>query len=91
VNGERVSLDASVAATVAGGDVFAARARAIDRRHHPPPWPRRATPEPDDTDTPIELNPPMVVDVRADEIASPVGGGSARARLVRYGARGPVK
>jgi putative flavoprotein involved in K+ transport len=72
VNGERISLDASVAANVAAGDIFAARARAmvddiIRRRGLDAP-----PPESDDTGAPFELNPPMTLDLRAHEIASVV-------------------
>jgi putative flavoprotein involved in K+ transport len=69
---ERVSFDASVAANVAAGDAFAERARAmvddIIRRHglDAPPA------EPEDTGAPVELNPPMALDLRAHEIASVV-------------------
>jgi putative flavoprotein involved in K+ transport len=72
VDGERISLDASVAANVAAGDLFAARARAmvddiIRRRGLDAP-----PPEPDDAGAPVELNPPMALDLRAHEIASVV-------------------
>jgi putative flavoprotein involved in K+ transport len=72
VDGERVSFDASVAANVAAGDAFAERARAmvddIIRRRglDAPPA------EPDDTGAPVELNPPMALNLRADEIAGVV-------------------
>jgi putative flavoprotein involved in K+ transport len=72
VDGERISLDASVAANVAAGDIFAARARAmvdeiIRRRGLDAP-----PPESDGAGAPVELNPPMTLDLRAHEIASVV-------------------
>jgi putative flavoprotein involved in K+ transport len=72
VDGERVSFDASVAANVAAGDVFAARARAlvddiIRRRGLDAP-----PPESDDAGAPVELIPRMALDLRAHAIASVV-------------------
>jgi putative flavoprotein involved in K+ transport len=72
VAGERVTLDDSVIANVAAGDAFAARARGmiddvIQRRGlDAPPY------EPDDTERPVDLDPPQELDLRADEIASVV-------------------
>jgi putative flavoprotein involved in K+ transport len=72
VAGDRVRFDGSLAANVAAGDAFAARMRAmvdeIIRRRglDAPPA------EPDDTDAPVDLDPPMSLDLRAEEIASVV-------------------
>jgi putative flavoprotein involved in K+ transport len=72
VNGDRVAFDDSVAANVATGDAFAARARTmiddIIRRHglHAPPA------EPDDAAGPVDMDPPMAIDLRAREIGSVV-------------------
>jgi hypothetical protein len=72
VDGQRVGFDDSVAANVAAGDAFAARARAmideIIRRRglNAPPA------EPDDHDAPVGLDPPMSFDLRAEEIGSVV-------------------
>jgi putative flavoprotein involved in K+ transport len=72
VAGEQVAFDDSAKANVAAGDAFAARIRAlvdeiIRRRGLDPP-----AAEPDDTDAPVDLDPPMVLDLRAEEIASAV-------------------
>ncbi|HET6748286.1 MAG TPA: NAD(P)-binding domain-containing protein [Actinomycetes bacterium] len=72
VAGERVTFDDSVAANVAAGDTFAARVRAlvdevIGRRGVDAP---RA--EPDHTDKPVDLRPPVALDLQADEVASVV-------------------
>jgi len=72
VDGEQVSFDGSVAANVAAGDAFAARARAmvdeVIRRQglDAPPT------EPDDNDAPVDLDPPLSVDLRAEEVGSVV-------------------
>lgn len=72
VNGERVAFDDSVAANVAAGDAFAARARTmIDdiirrRARHAPPA------EPDDAAGPVDMDSPMAIDLRAHEIGSVV-------------------
>jgi putative flavoprotein involved in K+ transport len=72
VDGDRVSFDDSVAANVAAGDAFAARARAmideIIRRRglDAPPA------QPDDHDAPVDLDPPMSLDLRAEEVGSVV-------------------
>lgn len=70
VDGERVNFDRSVNANMAAGDAFAARARAmideiIDRRGIDAP-----PAEPDDTDAPVDLDPPMSLDLRAEDIGS---------------------
>ncbi len=72
VDGERVSFDASVPANVAAGDAFAERVRTmidglIRRRGLDAP-----PPEPDLADASVDLNPPMALDLRADEISSVV-------------------
>jgi putative flavoprotein involved in K+ transport len=72
VDGERVDVDDSVMANVAAGDAFAARVRGmiddlIARRGlDAPPF------EPDDTEGPVELDPPQVLNLRADGIGSVV-------------------
>jgi putative flavoprotein involved in K+ transport len=72
VDGDRVSFDNSVAANVAAGEAFAARARAmideIIRRRglDAPPA------QPDDHDAPVDLDPPMSLDLRAEEVGSVV-------------------
>jgi putative flavoprotein involved in K+ transport len=72
VDGDRVAFDDSVRANVAAGDAFAARARAmideIIRRRglNAPPA------EPDDHDAPVDLDPPMSLDLRAEEVGSVV-------------------
>jgi putative flavoprotein involved in K+ transport len=71
-HGEQVAFDNSAPANVAAGDAFAARIRsmidqAIRRAGlHAPPV------EPDDADTPIELDPPMALDLRAMRVGSVV-------------------
>jgi putative flavoprotein involved in K+ transport len=72
VDGDRVSFDDSVRANVAAGDAFAARARAmidesIRRRGLDAP-----PAEPDDHDAPVDLDPPMSLDLRAEEVGSVV-------------------
>jgi putative flavoprotein involved in K+ transport len=72
VAGERVSFDDSVQANIAAGDAFAARARAmaddlIRRRGLDPP-----PAEPDDTDAPVQLDPPAALDLHAEEVGSVV-------------------
>ena len=72
VDGERVSFDGSAKANVAAGDAFAARMRAmidqIIRRRGVDAPPA----EPDDHDTPIDLDPPSSLDLRAGQVASVV-------------------
>jgi putative flavoprotein involved in K+ transport len=70
--GERVSFDGSARANVAAGDAFATRVRSmvddVVRRRglDAPPT------EPDDTDAPVDLDPPIELDLRAHEVASVV-------------------
>ncbi|HEY6707448.1 MAG TPA: NAD(P)/FAD-dependent oxidoreductase [Actinomycetota bacterium] len=72
VDGERVVLDDSVAANVAAGDAFAARARAMvdelvrRRGLDAPP----AAPE--EHDAPVDLDPPPSLDLRAEEVGAVV-------------------
>jgi len=72
VDGERVTFDDSVAANVAAGDAFAARARAmvdeIIRRGglDAPPA------EPDEHDVHVDLDPPAWLDLHAEEVGSVV-------------------
>jgi putative flavoprotein involved in K+ transport len=72
VTREQAIFDRSAKANVAAGDAFAARARAmideIIRRRglDAPPA------EPDDADTPVDLNPPLTLDLRAHEVSSVV-------------------
>jgi putative flavoprotein involved in K+ transport len=72
VDGERVSFDDSVAANVAAGDAFAARARTMAdelvRRQglDAPPG------EPDEHDHPVDLDPPATIDLRAAEVGAVV-------------------
>ncbi len=72
VEGERVTFDDSVAANVAAGDAFAARARAmvdeIIRRGglDAPPA------EPDEHDEHVDLDPPAWLDLHAEEVGSVV-------------------
>jgi putative flavoprotein involved in K+ transport len=72
VDGERVAFDDSVMANVAAGDAFAARARGmidelIARRGlDAPPY------EPDDTEGPVDLDPPQELDLRDHGIAGVV-------------------
>jgi putative flavoprotein involved in K+ transport len=72
VDGERVDFDDSVAANVAAGDAFAARARAmvddLIRRgglDGPPA-------EPDEHDAHVDLDPPASLDLRAEEVGAVV-------------------
>ena len=72
VDGERVAFDDSLAANVAAGDAFAARLRgladeSIRRRGLDAP-----PAEPDDHDAPVDLDPPMSLDLRAEEVGSVV-------------------
>jgi putative flavoprotein involved in K+ transport len=72
VVGERVDFDDSLAANVAAGDAFAARARAMvdDRirrgRLDAPPA------EPDEHDAHVDLDPPASLDLRAEEVGAVV-------------------
>jgi putative flavoprotein involved in K+ transport len=72
VDGERVTFDDSLAANVAAGDAFAARARAMvdeiirNRGLDAPPA------EPDEHDAPARLAPPAALDLRAEAIAGVV-------------------
>jgi putative flavoprotein involved in K+ transport len=72
VDGERLTFDDSVPANIAAGDAFAARARAmiddlIRRRGlDAPPY------EPDDTEGPVDLDPPQVLDLRDQDVGSVV-------------------
>jgi putative flavoprotein involved in K+ transport len=72
VEDERVGFDDSLAANVAAGDAFAARVRAtvdeaIRRRGLDAP-----PAEPDEHDTPAELDPPKRLDLGAGEVAAVV-------------------
>ena len=72
VEGERVAFDDSVAANVAAGDAFAARARAmvdelIRRRGLDAP-----PAEPDEHDAHVDLDPPAALDLRAEEVGAVV-------------------
>jgi len=72
VDGEVVSFDGSAEANVAAGDAFAARVRAmvdeiIRRRGLDAP-----AAEPDDNDAPVDLDPPMSLDLRAQQVGSVV-------------------
>jgi putative flavoprotein involved in K+ transport len=72
VDGERVTFDDGVPANIAAGDAFAARARGmiddlIRRRGlDAPPY------EPDDTEGPVDLDPPRVLDLRDHDVGSVV-------------------
>jgi putative flavoprotein involved in K+ transport len=72
VEGERVGFDDSVAANVAAGDAFAARARAMvdelvrRRGLDAPPA------EPDEHDAPADLDPPKWLDLGAEEVGAVV-------------------
>jgi putative flavoprotein involved in K+ transport len=68
VDGELVAFDASLAANLAAGDAFAARARAmvdevIRRRGLDAP-----PAEPDEHDLTVDLDPPASLDLRAQEV-----------------------
>jgi putative flavoprotein involved in K+ transport len=71
-HGEQVAFDDSAPANLAAGDAFAARIRAmLDQAI------RRASlqappAEPDDADTPVELHPPMALDLRTIPVGSVV-------------------
>ena len=72
VEGERIAFDESVAANLATGDAFAARVRAmvdqsIRRRGLDAPLA-----QPDEHDTPVDLDPPGSLDLRAQEVTSVV-------------------
>jgi putative flavoprotein involved in K+ transport len=72
VDGDRVAFDDSVAANLAAGDAFAARARAmvdelIRRRGLDAP-----PAEPDEHDVPVSLDPRASLDLRAEEVGSVV-------------------
>jgi putative flavoprotein involved in K+ transport len=72
VEGDRIAFDDSVAANLAAGDAFAARVRAmvdqsiLRRGLDAPPA------QPDEHDTPVDLDPPGSLDLRAREVASVV-------------------
>jgi putative flavoprotein involved in K+ transport len=72
VDGELVAFDDSVAANLAAGDAFAARARAmvdeIIRRRGLDASP----PEADEHDAPVSLDPPSWLDLRAEGVGSVV-------------------
>jgi putative flavoprotein involved in K+ transport len=72
VAGERVTFDHSVLANVAAGDAFAARVRAmadeIIRRRGVDAPPA----VPDDTDAPVDLDPPEALDLHAHDVGSVV-------------------
>ena len=72
VEGERVTFDDSVTANVAAGDAFAARMRAmvdeIIRRRGLDAAPA----EPDEHDVHVDLDPPLSLDLRAEEVGSVV-------------------
>jgi putative flavoprotein involved in K+ transport len=72
VDGELVAFDDSVAANLAAGDAFAARARAmvdeIIRRRGLDASP----PEADEHDAPVSLDPPSWLDLRAEDVGSVV-------------------
>lgn len=66
--GERTDFDDSAPANIAAGDAFAQRMRAMvdqfiarDGADLPPA-------EPDDTDTPVDLDPPTTLDLRAHDV-----------------------
>lgn len=70
VDGDRVDFDGSTLANIAAGDTFAARARgmideALRRRGDDLP-----PPEPDDTDEPVDLDPPATVRLRDQGITT---------------------
>jgi putative flavoprotein involved in K+ transport len=72
VAGERVTFDDSATANVAAGDAFAERVRGmvddlIRRRGLEAP-----SPEPDDTETPVDLDPPVALHLRDHDVASVV-------------------
>ncbi len=72
VTGEQAVFDRSAKANVAAGDAFAARARAmidemIRRRGLDAP-----PAEPDDAEIPVDLDPPLTLDLRAREVSSVV-------------------
>jgi putative flavoprotein involved in K+ transport len=72
LDGEWVAFDDSLAANLAAGDAFAARARAmvdetIRRRGLDAP-----PAEPDEHDVHVDLDPPATLDLRAEEVASVV-------------------
>jgi len=72
VDGERVAFDGSLAANVAAGDAFAARARAmvdevIRRRGLDAP-----SAEPDEHDLPVDLDRPASLDLLAQEVGGVV-------------------
>jgi hypothetical protein len=60
VDGERISFDAGVPANLAAGEAFAERVRAT-RPSSAAAWTRR--PPPDDGAAPVDLDPPMELDL----------------------------
>ena len=72
VHGEQVAFDNSAPANIAAGDAFAARIRAMLDQAIRRAGLDTAPLEPDDADTPIELDPPTALDLRAIPVGSVV-------------------
>jgi putative flavoprotein involved in K+ transport len=70
--GERVAFDDSAQANVAFGDAFAARIRAMLDQVIQGAGLDAPAVEPDDADAPIELDPPMALDLEAIAVGSVV-------------------
>ena len=70
MTGDSLLLDDSVEADITAGDVFAARVRTVvdefirQRGLAAPPS------DPDDTDTPVDVNPPTALHLRDEDINS---------------------